>query len=206
MKIISKHKDFYDYLQGIYGVDEKLVLDRTKFHPIPYPASNYVRETFYICDYRIDGVWIDGKILFGKELEPYSLPENKSRFKKYFYSYRHRDQVLGEDKFYSILDSNTYNPTYRQVLKEPYKLSGEKSPNIKEECPILKSGGVDIYDKFPVLKEYNLQSVFLPEELWIMLSEWLGMQITRREKQVPIGDDNVRILSHGFDLKTSFRH
>ena len=27
MKIISKYKDYYDYLQGIYGVDEKLILD-----------------------------------------------------------------------------------------------------------------------------------------------------------------------------------
>jgi hypothetical protein len=27
MKIISKIKDYYDYLQGIYGIDEKLVLD-----------------------------------------------------------------------------------------------------------------------------------------------------------------------------------
>ena len=28
MKIISKYKDYYDYLTGIYGVDDKIVLDR----------------------------------------------------------------------------------------------------------------------------------------------------------------------------------
>lgn len=28
MKIISKHKDYYDYMCHIHGVDNKLVLDR----------------------------------------------------------------------------------------------------------------------------------------------------------------------------------
>jgi hypothetical protein len=28
MKIISKHKDYYDYFQGIYGVDKMKILDR----------------------------------------------------------------------------------------------------------------------------------------------------------------------------------
>ena len=35
MKIISKFKDYYDFLQGIYGVDPLLVLDRTKGTPNP---------------------------------------------------------------------------------------------------------------------------------------------------------------------------
>lgn len=30
MKIISKHKDYYDYLQGIYGVDNYKIYNRTK--------------------------------------------------------------------------------------------------------------------------------------------------------------------------------
>lgn len=32
MKIISQYKDYYDYLIGFYGIDEKIVLDRRKFN------------------------------------------------------------------------------------------------------------------------------------------------------------------------------
>lgn len=53
MKIISKYKDYYDYLVGIYEIDEKLVLDRTKFDVPSY--SNVV--TFYICGKCIDGYY-----------------------------------------------------------------------------------------------------------------------------------------------------
>ena len=38
MKIISKHKDYYDYLQGIYGIDEIMVYDRR--------TKNLIRETY----------------------------------------------------------------------------------------------------------------------------------------------------------------
>lgn len=50
MKIISKFKDYYDYLQGIYGVYPKLVLDKREFNPIQYFESFSVKHLF-IGDY-----------------------------------------------------------------------------------------------------------------------------------------------------------
>lgn len=82
-----------------------------------------------------------------------------------------------------------------------------KSPTYKENCPILISHyDNEIYIHHPILKEHFINKIYDPHTIWIMLSEWLGKQKTKNEKEVPIGDNNIRILSHGFDLKTSFRH
>jgi hypothetical protein len=56
------------------------------------------------------------------------------------------------------------------------------------------------------LETLGIQTIIKPFDLWIMLSEWLGYMITQNEPSVPIGDDKIRVESHGFDLKTSFRH
>ena len=59
MKIISKYKDYYDYLQGIWGMDEKLTLDRTEYTTTPslksslsHPHLSIVR--FYICGWVVE--------------------------------------------------------------------------------------------------------------------------------------------------------
>lgn len=72
MRIISKFKDYYDYLQGIYGVDEKLILDRTDFQHLSYTPSNNQISTFYIGEYKVQGVWINGKIHYGSDVEQFA--------------------------------------------------------------------------------------------------------------------------------------
>jgi len=60
MKIISKYKDYYDFLQGTFGIDEKLILDRTKFHKIE--LSDYDKITLVIGDLVIEGLFVDGSV------------------------------------------------------------------------------------------------------------------------------------------------
>jgi hypothetical protein len=193
MKIISKYKDYYDYLQGVYGVDEKLILDRTKFTSIMYIPSNNAISTIHIGEWKIQGYWFNNKIHFGKEVEQFS---NQNR-KILYISEKNYDK----NKYY-IIANGKFSNLY--CLKEPEFLN-DKSPTWIENCSILEGNRTDYYNKFPILREYNIQKVFSAEKVWQILSEWLGKQITRNEKQVPIGDDKTRILSHGFDLKTSFR-
>ena len=70
MKIISKHKDYYDYLQGIYGVDELITLDRSKIKPPPIISKrNYDRCVFYICDIMYEGLYFDGKYHFNSNIK-----------------------------------------------------------------------------------------------------------------------------------------
>lgn len=47
MKIISNYKDYYDYLVGIYGVDQKVVYDR-RFSGNPFDQSTFVGHLFVL--------------------------------------------------------------------------------------------------------------------------------------------------------------
>ena len=76
MKIISKYKDYYDYLQGIYGIDNNLILDRIKFSPISYEYDNTI-ITLYICDYKIQGVDFY-QYNCGKFLSSNTIPDTES--------------------------------------------------------------------------------------------------------------------------------
>lgn len=195
MKIISKAKDYFDFLQGIYGIDEKLVLDRT-IHPIyhlPYtPSVNYT-ETFYVGEYQIDGYWYEGKLYFGEDVEQFNI-NKKSRENKWY-----------KREGYYTIKNGSWNHHY--VLKEP-KYLGDKCPTWKEDFPLLIYFGRGNKENIlnPFLKDWNLQKYISPETIWQWLTDWLSKRITKNEAEVPIGDDKTRILSHGFDLKQSFRH
>src|SRR5687768_13290674 len=64
MRIISKFKDYYDYLQGIYGVDEKKVLDRTMAVQPTYLSDMLILSFCNNIYYRYE------KNYWDKEVEP----------------------------------------------------------------------------------------------------------------------------------------
>lgn len=190
MKIISKYKDYYDYLQGIYGVDEKLVLDRRKSdHPSYYSDGIY--------RFLIGGLKVD------------VLHKNDS-----FY--------CGESDMIKLGGTRIENPRQPNIIsyRIPYVDSlGNSKPISICVTPYGESRGSSRFDEYaiymvqdaysclpyPRLEQYGIQKVLKPHDIWIELSAWLGKQATKREPEVPVGDDKVRILSAGFDLKTSFR-
>lgn len=211
MKIISKFKDYYDYLQGIYGIDEKLILDRTKFvNKPPYGENAVVR--FFICGMVIEGLFRDGKFWYGKELEQFS--DNKKR----------NWGKSGNYYFVKTDKTKTFGGSDSRVLKSPMKFKDwiaiqetiayqnkkeEICPNDKYDCPIIVSSYFrngcltdDGYDLNPILSEYQFHKVYSAQDIWFMINEWLG-----REKQIKeMRTDKEKILSNGFDLQTSFRH
>jgi hypothetical protein len=199
MKILSKYKDYYDYLVGIYGIDEKLVLDRTKFDVPQY--SDVV--TFYICGKVIDGYYDakEERFYFGNDIFKKFPKENKKHNKWHF-------KFIGND----IDDSN-------EVVRIPVDgsrfslyanlsiLDDKKFINEKMGCPIICSNKL-YFDKdstyyfFPKLDETGIIKVLPPHEIYILLSEWLG-----REKVINDNRTNdEKIVSAGFDKKISFRN
>ncbi len=193
MKIISKFKDYYDYLQGVYGIDELLVLDRTEFTPIPYEPSQNTIVDIYICDFKISGIYVKDKFLYGKEWHAHNTKDKLPRYQ-------------GKMKHFSRPHAE-YKNEYEPVLTE-------NKINTFFDCPILIGQNFaynpryHMYDrsyfKNPILKEYNIQSILPAEEIWKMLSTWLGKQKDSKIKQQPLTDKEL-IVSNGFDLKTSFR-
>ncbi len=187
MIIISKYKDYYDYLVGIYGRDEKLVLDRRDgfvsedipFHP-QYIGNLF---EFHICGKEYDIYVNSTGIYFGERLEELGKVRDYN------------------GKYVSIPTGYTY-PQYVNARIEVVS----SDLNDKYNCPILvrkdrRLGGFHEPQKFPRLSDFNFGSILSPEEIYIQLSTWLG-----REKTIPNNQTNVeKIESHGFDKKTSFR-
>ena len=214
MKILTKYKDYYDYLQGIYGVDDKLILDRRDTKPLY--INNII--TLYICDYVIQGYHHNDKFYFGKDLDSEDLKgiieSSKVKSKSKWYI-----------RYFDFKENDPRNPTHRVINDKgntPINanlIEDEMMINQKLDCPILIRSGVgsvynvnqlsgnleDYFIKFPKLSDLGISGVLPPEKIWVMLSDWLSQSITRNEKKVPIGDDKLRIQTHGFDLKTSFR-
>lgn len=207
MKIISKYKDYYDYLVGAkYGIDNKIVLDRTKFNHIALPPK-HSKITIFFCGYKIEGICLEDRVLYGRELIEH-FEERKSKHKSKYSRFMNSSN---DHEYYYIIVPDVYNTgTHIEgILKEP-RFLGEKSPNHRYDCPILiykygEPGSLDLKDnciaKFPILKTFSFHKVFPPEDAYLKLYEWL----TKENPIVEISDKD-KITGHGFDLKTSFRN
>lgn len=192
MKIITKYKDYYDYLSGVYGVDEKLVLDRRNYTSLTYVPSVKLVRTLFIGEYMIQGLWVDGKFLLGNDIEPYADQSRRSHY------WEEITKNYDRTKYWVVPNGN-YSNSY--CLKG-IKYLGDDSPTWKYDCPIML-GNVDPVP-FPILREYNVSSLIAPERVWLMLSEWLSKRIDKSGVHDEPTND-IKIVSGGFDLKTSFR-
>jgi len=203
MKIISKYKDYYDYLQGIYGVDEKLILDRTEGTSKMFPKHTGL-HILVVCGKVLEYVCFNNKYYFNKDIEQF----NETKVLNWRVEERLKPKpsyiINPEINFKNFWNfEKIYYPTLSYDIHNIY-------PELKElskKCPIFlyHKNSKTIWQEFPSLLELGVNKEIEAKEIWIMLSEWLGNRITEQEPIVPVGDDKVRILSAGFDLKTSFR-
>lgn len=214
MKILSKYKDYYDYLRGVYGEDEKLILDRRQsdsFKPRPAFIQKFRLDSAVeapqpfsvrIGTMIVDGVYYKESFYYGKDLLQFkweysyydshlrnNFPEhvdnkNAMLFEFWYRKYINKIMLL-QTAPYTI---HTSNPIAIEILW----LTGIRENPVKKYT-------------YPILKDIGLASIIPPHDVWVELTTYLAQLVTTNEPPVPIGDDNIRIQSHGFDTKTSFR-
>lgn len=228
MKIISKHKDYYDFLMGIYGVDEKIPLERKGEVSLGVEHDNYDRVWFSIADTLIEGIFFDGKWRYGDEIldvipgcreKTEDTRKNYAKWKpsvnKSYHNTYAQKALSGMYCYYSVKNEKGW---WRgnEICKEKIKVSEEESVNVKLNCPIVgicrghknsyNSSDFELaeYLKYPVLKDYDLAGFLPAHDIWVMLSEWIARE-RYKEGKTDILDNTQKILSHGFDKKTSFR-
>ena len=221
MKIRSKYKDYYDYLIGIYGVDEKLYYDRTK---LPFlKKSNIVFITNYdsidiIKVYVVDKLY---KIVRYKG-DFLTSPEELLDF------YENDRDLYDKHKGYSLglpylSDSISYGYNSKkeeyEKIKESrldtlrrfiYNEKGEYdydlgkidlNTNLEEPVVVVYNGSNYIMN----LSEINFNKILKPHDIYLEISNFLSNLISSKEKSGKMSDGE-KILSHGFDIKKSFRH
>lgn len=194
MKIISKYKDYYDYLQGLYGIDEKIVLDRRTVSPIEkLEFKSKTKVYVYLCGMVYEG-WYDGKRFYwGEEL--YEVGEKRKYFK---WSSDNSDKREVEVKVGESIFDRYY------IATVPYK--DKHKYNDKKEYPILVSFAKNVEPGNNVpLKTIEFHRVLPAEKIFMELTNWLSQKITEKENYTDTRTEEQKIESRGFDRKRSFR-
>jgi len=196
MKIISKYKDYYDFLVGIYGEDNNIVLDRSDFELPRY--STPIVVTFYIAGMSIDGYWDGKKFYFGEDLIRFC--NNQKIDTKYFTKWRLKWMKR-------VIDSNAVI-IYNESLSEsqtayPGLRIDETKVNEKCNCAIMCTNQIrNQYIRYPRLDDFGIITILPPHLIYIMLTDWLAP----KEKVEAKMDDIDKLIAFGFDKKTSFRN
>ena len=188
MNILSKYKDYYDYLVGIYGRDEKLVLDRRKFTSHEYYSHQEL--SVYVCGMVYDAYYDGEKFYYGEQL--YQVGKETELYND---GNRYVTIVRAEDDIY-----HNVNDRPIVIRVDPY----EDSLNYDEKCPIIVRVSGSKW-KFHPLNKISFGSAMPPDEIFMKLTNWLSDEITEKEKIIDTRSENQRIESRGFDAKRSFR-
>jgi hypothetical protein len=199
MKIISKYKDYYDYLSDIYGVDPKLVLDR-RADIIKLDLSLYHEEKIliYLCDYVYEGFCYNGKVYFQDDVNQFSKEKNiySKSYDSWYRNYYHLPNI----EHVSILIKN--EKSYINIAIEAYK--DPKKLNVKNDCPIIIQIGETFYN-YISLKSLNINTIIGENDMYNMLSSWISKKVSASENYVDDRSDKLKLESKGFDNKRSFR-
>ena len=200
MRIIDKNKDFYDYFQDY---DSDIVFDRRGSHILTNEELNrWVLWTRHEADdkYFLLQIGYTNWLILAKPtkinrdsygdytIEDFSL-ELIEMWKDYNKSV---DFKFGEIKTYYTMEyvtSKKFN--HKTSLIDDIKLGNfEYKNNFTEKSPI-------------VLNKTKLPSILNAQEVYLAIEEWLS-----HKKDDVVHDsmtDKEKIVSHGFDTKSSFR-
>lgn len=182
MKIISKFKDYYDYLVSLYGVDEKIIYERHSTSGVD--IFNGRLYELWVCNEVFYGVGMNNKISW--ELNDLIEHSSKEYDNPHFlyWLYKKTNKNYGLNWWYI-----THPPVFKNI-------------NTLKNCPIVIYCGSSVSQVLnPNLSLINFKEI-LPHDMWVKLSEWFSpkdIKIT----QSP--EDMVLFESKGFDKKTSFR-
>ena len=202
MIIISSFKDYYDYLTHLYGVDEKIIFNRKK-----------KLKTFFLSKKRLFLPFNQYQTFFH-----YLIVCGKCYFiRRGTCNPPLKDSViLAEDAkkiFSSFIPSIYPEAVFERETQELIQISKEI------ESPIFKVTWVswnkqkhlycyEVDSNIPCLEQLGFSKIQSPEEVYQNVSYFLTNILNPSpdlNPPVTIQDDKIKILEHGFDLKTSFR-
>lgn len=206
MKIISNFKDYYDYLIGQYGIDEKVVYERICSTETDdqkgwnktgiYKPQHSLEGTVYsfdilaVCGIIYCHYYYNGKHYFGIEAQDY-IPK---KIKRGLYE---NDIHTHSDLMKSIPSESMFNYQTNVHLRKT-------NLNEKENCPVLILDRDCKYAqvKNPKLLDFDFGKMLSAEECYVQINNFLS-----REKPVIDNRTDVqKIVGKGFDKKTSFRN
>lgn len=197
MKIISKAKDYYDYLQGVYGMDELLVYDRRSKEPISKPSLSMEGlwpTHFHICSKHYQVFQYKGKLYHTcEELNKLNklLSKDGEQFIKLSYS----------SKTFLVYSVSRWDKSKPIPQKDWDKVNGrftDMNQNLRQPVLIQNSPAV-------ILEDWGFAKWIPAHDMFVNISSFLGW--LKDHPEIPNKQtDKEKLKSHGFDDKKSFRH
>ena len=225
MRIIDNKKDYYDYLSGVYGIDNLIVYDRRGSVPINPDCISLKGAEYYFCQKTLPlDKPIKGKHNWElKSIAKRRLAETQKR------SYR-KSWTEGDIYHFILEVGNTH---YRFEIE---RWLDEKKPACLHMETTLLDTIKDVQQRYsnvpmciitcraqyrwwhhevqwedtngrienPILANTFIHKLIPPAEIWQTLYDYLSSL-----KDTPITDsrtDDQKLESAGFDKKTSFRN
>ncbi len=194
MKIIDNKKDYYDYVSGIYGVDEDITYDRRGSIP-----SKQIKETIHEFDNEVlpyaTDEWTYITVVAGMKVWNIEL---------------HREIVSGKINLSARLWTGIRTYKVYKYLPPSFPFSEHPESYLSKESPLVLLVNVDRWwgvkgkvIKNPILSGLPIVSLLPAEEVWQGIYDYL---IKIREPDITDNRTDIEKLeAHGFDKKTSFR-
>ena len=222
MKIISKFKDYYDYVAFQYGEDPLIRYNRQPIDNDTELLSDIDKQLWYKSCYfpsrhnndpafRFKWLVINAKLylLYSENMQPY--------------------KVLTSEMYTGIIntgDISSFNSSwatrvYPYLSGYSFYIGNDRLYNElvelsrKLNAPVFEIGETSFGEilsnnkcKVPVLSELGIASIIPPDQLFQELAYFIGniMKDTPDTNPPVVIDNDLRIEGHGFDLKKSFRH
>jgi hypothetical protein len=190
MRIIDKRKDYYDYLMGVYGRDELLTYDRRGGTHIgnsySWVIGNVVKVAVVGLEFTFFRDKDDGWLWSPEELLRYTQKHGKTP-----------DGYGG------------WRETTPQTIEEAtrlHRLYNDTPTDLNNTLrePVLIKTGRSTWERLSNLSDLKFARVMDSHTIYTEISNFLGWC----NDNPPLPDsmtDRDKVLSHGFDLKTSFR-
>lgn len=206
MKILSKYKDYYDYLTGVWGEDPKLTLDRREFDTVEL-VENAV-YFIYVGNFLIEGFCRNGAIHYGEKLKEFeTFDEYRSKREEY----RNKVRIDTPCEYSRHYKGRRYGGTrYNTKWVNSVIVEGTGKLTRKEGCPIIvqqespNTSSIQKTYKYPKLEDVGLAKFIDATDVYRMISGWLASRVDETELTTSTTNEQ-KIENKGFDPKTSFR-
>ncbi len=195
MKILGKYKDYFDYLVGKYGIDEKIIVDRRENVTVKYREYEDLTKpseyTLAICGELFHIVFYRGNYYHTRE-ELKTLNEIlKSR---------------GND---TLFTTSKWSSRWGGIDSYLREVVGKTKISDKFGYPIMVASRI-YYNRKPddftkcLASEFGVPNYISAEEMYQKVYSWYSK---RNEVNIQNNQTDLeKIESHGFDTVKSFRH
>lgn len=208
MKILSDFKDFYDYLQNYYGVDNNIVFNRKRQYLLVNSKQELIEDnlppSFEIIQYAyktfIDKNNIEYKYNYSGVLKEVTKKKRVLFFCGKLYEISHLIDGKNEK---TIIEESFDFRKYDKIIKQLEEKQIVSAVIYAKKINFETGNSFDLIQINPILSNLGFQLFLSAQDTYQNIEMYLR-NFKNTEKTIVIDNKN-KILQAGFDLKTSFR-